>query len=241
MRKLALFILISLNINLYAQQATWIYYPGDFEIRLGNEMQNRRTERGVFFPPFWKMDSHYVLVEFSKQLNLAESEEITIYSEGKANIKLDGKMLPANSQETRLTIPAGKHKLNIKVYNQANVPAIFVDGKTVKSDDTWLVTCEDKEWIDESGKASDTSAGTVYVNAGSWNFNSPDNPPSKFKLETKPAPVVKSVKKSNGILFDFGRETFGYVVFHRLKGTGVLNLYYGESEEEALDTEKSET
>lgn len=38
-----------------------------------------------------------------------------------------------------------------------------------KSDASWKVTYEDKEWIDESGKASDTSA-TVYMDAGSWNF-----------------------------------------------------------------------
>jgi hypothetical protein len=38
----------------------------DYELWLGNNMNNRRTERGAFFPPFWKMDSHYVLVEFSK-------------------------------------------------------------------------------------------------------------------------------------------------------------------------------
>ena len=31
---------------------TWIWYPGDYEIWLGNQMNNRRTERGAFFPPF---------------------------------------------------------------------------------------------------------------------------------------------------------------------------------------------
>ena len=35
-------------------KATWIWYPGDYEIWLGNKMNNRRTERGAFFPPFWK-------------------------------------------------------------------------------------------------------------------------------------------------------------------------------------------
>ena len=37
-------------------------------------------------------------------------------------------------------------------------PTIYVKGKTVNSDSSWRVTYEDKEWIDESGKASDTSA-----------------------------------------------------------------------------------
>lgn len=217
---------------------TWIWYPGDFEIWLGNEMQNRRTERGAFFPPFWKMDSHYVLVEFSKKTDLKEAEEIEILAEGQYNVKLDGKIYP---NFKKMTIPAGKHSLNIKVHNQASVPAVYVNGKTIHSDDTWHVTFEDKEWIDESGKASDTSSGTVYLNAGSWNFNDPNTPPSKFKLATTPMLPVKTEKKNNGILVDFGKETFGYIQFHGIKGTGNIIIYYGESPEEALASETCET
>jgi len=154
-------------------------------------------------------------------------------------MKLDGKLL-FGSPET-VTIPAGKHSLNIKVHNQFTVPAVYVNGTTIKSDHSWLVTFEDKEWIDESGKASDTSSGTLYLNAASWNFNSPDGLPSQFKLATQPMPVVSAVRKNNGILYDFGRETFGFVRFHGLKGKGTLNIYYGESPEEALSTEYCET
>ncbi len=53
-----------LALPMQADTATWIWYPGDVDFWLGNE--NRRTERGTFFPPFWKMDSHYVMVEFSR-------------------------------------------------------------------------------------------------------------------------------------------------------------------------------
>ncbi len=222
-----------------AQKATWIWYPGDYEIWLGNKMQNRRTERGTFFPPFWKMDSHYVLVEFSKKLDLKTEETIRLKVEGQYNVKLDGKLLFGYPEN--VTIPAGKHLLNIKVHNQSTVPAIFVDGPTIKSDNSWLVTFEDKEWIDESGKASDTSSGTVYLNAASWNFNAPDELPSQFKLATEPKAAVSSEKKNNGTLYDFGKETFGYVKFNGLKGKGTLNIYYGESPEEALSTDQCET
>ena len=217
---------------------TWIWYPGDYEIWLGNEMQNRRTERGGFFPPFWKMDSHYVAVEFSKKLNLPATEEVEIYVEGKYNIKLDGKILPAYE---KITIPSGKHSLNIKVYNQAHVPAVYVNGKTFGSDGTWKVTFEDKEWIDESGKASDTSSGTVYLDAGFWNFNTPDARPSQFKLATTPMAPVNTEKKNNGLLVDFGKETFGFIQLHGIKGIGDIQIYYGESPEEALATETCET
>ncbi len=33
------------------KEATWIWYPGDFEVWLSNKMQVRRTEREAVFPP----------------------------------------------------------------------------------------------------------------------------------------------------------------------------------------------
>ncbi len=219
--------------------ATWIWYPGDYEIWLGNQMNNRRTERGVFFPHFWKMDSHYVLVEFSKKIDLPEAEEIEIAVEGTFNIKLDGKL--QFGMPKKFVLPAGKHSLNIKVWNQATPPAIFVNGKTVKTDNSWKVTYEDKEWIDESGKASDTSA-TIYMYAEGWvEFNTAEKCPSKYKLEVMPQVAIKRENLADGELIDFGRETFGFLQLKGLAGNGKVNIYYGESREEALDTEYCET
>jgi len=116
-------ILIFSAVNLFAQQATWIWYPGDFEINLANKVQNRRTERNTFFPVFWKMDAHFVLVDFHKIFDLSAEEIVDINVEGEYNVKIDGKAF--EGMPKRITVPAGKHKINIKVYNQANVPAIL--------------------------------------------------------------------------------------------------------------------
>lgn len=221
-----------------AKKATWIYYPGDFEIWLGNKMQNRRTDRGAFLPVLWKMDSHYVLIEFHKDFDVPATEEVKLYVEGIYNLKIDGQAFVGYPKS--ITIPAGHHKLSLKVYNQGNVPSIFVQGKTVVSDDTWLVTFEDKEWIDASGKVSDKS-GTTYLNAGSWNFNDPLSPPSKFRLPTVPQHAVHAQRTNNILLLDFGKETFGFVKLHGLTGKGKLHIYYGESKEEALSVDHCET
>ena len=76
-----------------AQKATWIWYPGDYELWLANKMENRRTDRGSFFPVFWKVDSHYPLMDFHKDFTLNQSEDLSIYVEGLYNVKLDGKLL----------------------------------------------------------------------------------------------------------------------------------------------------
>lgn len=220
------------SLGLSAQ--TWIWYPGDYEIWLGNQMNNRRTDRGAYFPPFWKQDSHYVTVEFSTQVDLSAAETVRLAVEGSYNVKIDGKML--YGMPTEIALPAGKHKINIKVHNQNTPPALFADGKTVKTGADWRVTFEDKEWIDESGKASDTSA-TIYQTAGLWNFNSADQRPSLFRLP------VKRCEAKNGSdgLYDFGRETFGYAILHGISGNGTINIYYGESAEEAGDPDHCET
>src|SRR3982750_3514865 len=118
--------------QLYSQTATWIWYPGDFEISLANRMQNRRAERGTFFPVFWKMDNYYVLMDFHKVFDVPQTETVEIYVEGEYNVKLDGKAYEGSPKI--ISVPAGKHKINIKVFNQANVPAVYVKGKTIVSD-----------------------------------------------------------------------------------------------------------
>ena len=237
--KRTLILLTLTAMTLLSNAQNWIWYPGDYEIWLGNQMNNRRTERGAFFPHFWKMDSHYVLVEFSKKFDLAVAEEIEIAVEGAFNIKLDGKL--QFGMPRKFTLPAGKHSLNIKVWNQATPPAIFINGKTIKSDNSWKVTYEDKEWIDESGKASDTSA-TIYMEAEGWaEFNTANKLPSNYKLEVTPQAALKREKVAGGELIDFGKETFGYLQLNGLSGNGKVNIFYGESREEALDTKFCET
>lgn len=233
-------LLFSVHSSLYAQdsKATWIWYPGDFEIWLSNQMQNKRTERGTFFPPFWRMDNPYTLLDFHKVFDIKEGEDVHIYVEGQYHVKLDGKMLEGYPET--IHVPVGKHKINLKVYAQDKVPAIYVQGKTIVSDSSWLVTNEDKEWIDETGKASDQS-GTTWLQAGSWNFDNPADKPSQFRLATRSQVASATQAQSGGMLVDFGRETFGFVKLHGLAGKGEVALYYGESAEEALATETCET
>ena len=221
-----------------AQKATWIWYPGDYEIWLANKMQNRRTDRGAFLPVLWKMDSHYVLVEFHKDFDVPAAEEVKLNVEGIYNVKVDGQAFIGYPKS--ITVPAGHHKLSLKVYCQDRVPSRFVQGKTIVSDASWLTTFEDKEWIDATGKVSDKS-GTTYLTAGSWDFDNIQSPPSKFKLPVKPQYAVNGEKKASSFFLDFGKETFGFIKLHGLRGKGTLHIYYGESKEEAQSTDHCET
>ena len=213
--------------------ASWIGYPGDYEIWLSNQVQNRRTERGTFFPPFWKLDNHYVLIDFRKEINLPDNDDIQIKAQGRYNLKLDGKMFSGAPQSLHLS--KGPHTLELKVYNQSTPPALWIKGRYLQSDNSWDVTFEDKEWIDASGKASDKS-GTAWLSAESL----PGDDPAHWRLPTELHHAVHTEKTPNGLLIDFGKESFGYIKLHGLKGKGKLNLYYGESKEEALSMDSCE-
>lgn len=216
--------------------ATWIWYPGDWEIWLGNRFNNRRTERGAMFPPFWKQDSHWATVEFSTVVNLAHAETITIAAEGRFNFMLDGKLQFGEPQQ--FDIPAGEHRLHFKVWNQSTPPALFVEGATIHTCSSWLATYEDKIWIDENGVAHGSG---IYVPAGCWNFDSIGQKPSEWKLARKRMEPVNREQVDGGQLFDFGKETMGYLVLEDIQGEGLVEIYYGESREEAFDKEHCET
>ena len=189
------------------------------------------------FPPFWKQDSHWATVEFSTVVNLKKAETITIAAEGRYNFMLDGKLRFGEPQQ--FEIPAGEHKINIKVWNQATPPTLFVEGETIQTGSSWLATYEDKIWIDENGVAHGSG---IYVPAGCWNFNSIEQKPSEWQLARKRIKAVDIKKGHDGsLLVDFGKESMGYLVLENIQGEGLVEIYYGESREEALDKEHCET
>ncbi len=219
-------------------KARWIWYPGDFEIWLGNRFNNRRTERGAVFPPFWKQDSHWPTVEFSRTVELEKDETIRISVEGQFNFMLDGKL--QFGQPSHFRLPAGKHQINIKVHNPQTPPALYISGETLVTDESWLATYEDKIWIDENGVSHGSG---VYVPAACWKFASPKAGPSSFALSRRPMKPVarKCLKGTKDCVWDFGRETMGYLVLGNISGTGHIDIFYGESYEESVDADFCET
>jgi hypothetical protein len=208
--------------------ATWIWYPGDFEIWLSNRMQAQRVERDVAWPPFWRLYSHQPQVNFARRVELAEPENIDVSVEGMYNVAIDGQFV--HGEQRRIRIPAGRHDINIQVYNPASPPAVFVRGTTIRSDAAWTVGPRPGAWM-EGGP----------VHAAYWNFGTPDNPPSRYRLATREIRPTAVRRDGHSVLVDFGQETTGFVKLRNLKGSGTLALHYGESREEALATAAGET
>lgn len=80
------------------------------------------------------------------------------------------------------------------------------------------------------------------MEAEGWaEFNTANKLPSNYKLEVTAQAALKREKVAGGELIDFGKETFGYLQLNGLSGNGKVNIFYGESREEALDTKFCET
>lgn len=203
-------------------EAYWIWYPGDWEIWLHQHVSVQREMRQVMFPPYWRMDYHYVSVQFIYEYDLEEPEEVFFKADGDFSVYIDN-LDNGRWNEEIITLPAGKHILRVSVYNNERIPSIYAKGKTIFTNDQWKVSCYDNQW----------------KKPGSWKevFHSPETIPSQYKLATKVQQPAHIEKKDNQILVDFGKETFGYLQLHGIHGQSEVNVYYGESKEEAEDYE----
>lgn len=225
---LAFLLFLFCNIAAAQERAKWIWYPGDFEIWLSNRMQATRTERDAYFLPFWRLYSHQPQVNFARRVELDTAEEITVHAEGRHAVTIDGKFVQGDQQ--RITVPAGKHHVNIQVYNAASPPAIHVQGRTIRSDGAWAV----------GARPHPSEKGSGAVLAAGWNLDSPEAPPSRFKLPTREIPARSIERGPRSMLVDFGEETIGFVKLKNPRGKGKVSFYYGESLEEARSPETCE-
>ncbi|HBB90318.1 MAG: hypothetical protein A2X22_06990 [Bacteroidetes bacterium GWF2_49_14] len=217
-------ILFSFSPAFPQEKASWIWYPGDFEIWLHTEVGGRRQERGQIYPPFWRVDSPYGLVQFETNYNIPEAETVQVHSDGRFNVRIDGEMI-YDLDPMNLALPAGKHHLLFLVENFKTFPSIRVQGKRVNSGKDWRVSNQNKK----------------YNTVGTGNFTDPLSPPDRFSLEYTPISARVIQQEAHKTLVDFGKETFGKVIVKGLKGTGKIRLFYGETPQEALAETLAET
>lgn len=203
-------------------KAYWIWYPGDWELWLHEKISVEREMRGAIYPAYWRLDGHYSSVMYKYTYELDHSETIEITADGDFAIFIDGQDNYRTNQRT-FRLPVGKHEITITVYNRAAVPALYVEGKTVYSNHQWQVSCYDQTW-----KAVGHWKSTLHQAAVT---------PANYRLPTQTYHPVSMEQRSDSLMIDFGKETFGYIELDQIQGSGEIMIYYGESLEEAEDHE----
>jgi hypothetical protein len=232
--KIVLFLVCACFFGINAQttvnnnsSAKWIAYPGEFGIWTHKELMSRRTERNIPVPTtLARIDAPYGIIRFDKKIKLSTPERASLWADGKFYIRgINGGGIMYDFDPQDFELPAGNYSITVIVENFQTMPSIFFKSKSYKSDESWFVSSlnDDKQ------------------TAEALPFDHPNSPPSKYKLAVTPIEATVISKTQNSVLHDFGKETFAYPVLKNLKGTGKINLYYGESKEEALAGKSAET
>lgn len=190
-----------------AQEARWIWYPGDYGIWWGNNVQSRRLQRGARLAPFWPLYPPETRVLFRKDgISLDRDELLEVRCDGFASIAwMDGEWKTTESAATggKFLLPKGAKRIEIKVWTAG-----------------WTTS-----WNPHDNLPVDSSA----------RFTDPGVPPGLKRLpvgERKPQ-WVKS-RGGKALLADFGEESYGYLRLKGITGKGSVKIIYAESEAEML-------
>lgn len=197
----------------------WIWHYGDYEIYHTMKANLRRQEFGADYPIFWKGASPYTVVRFVKEF---EGEGYMIaHTNGKGYIVLDGVRYMMN---TRIEVPSGKHSIYSVIFKTDGLPALYVESDVCPSDKSWLCN-------HNAGKFTPVGCEKYFADV--------DKNPEVFPFEYERKKPISAESADGGILYDFGTELFGFLNIGNADREEKMGVFYGESKEEAIDTEHS--
>ncbi len=196
-------------------EAVWLWYPGDFEIHQGMLQNFKREERGMGWPAYWYIDDCHRNVSFKRHYELAQATQFIVYAQGTGYVDVNGTKHPLGQQ---IQCSAGATDIQVFVGNVQELPAIYIDGQVIKSDEGWLA----------SNFITTLPAGHDAL------FTRKDQNPNVIVYQTKTVSPVAQRAVDGGVLYDFGRAVNGTVT---VQTSSPITLCYGESETEARDVE----
>lgn len=194
----------------------WIWHWGEWENYHTRELHLRREDDGVEYPAFWKLTAPHVTVKFKKKFSGAG--KIRVISTGMGYFRVDNKVRHPFGEE--ITVGEGAHTIDAIVSSRDGLPAIYVESDVCPSDGSWFAN----------------NAATDFSPVGFLEcYDKPEDDPTVFPFAYERILPVSCEAVEGGRLWDFGDEYFGCI--NLSGGVGRLGVFYGESREEALDTD----
>lgn len=205
-------------------ESYWMWNYGDYEIFHSNLANSRRQEFGFDFPCFWRLYSPDLNVVYCTEFNAENDGYIKFYANGNGYISIDDSDVDRFGTEKEIKIKKGFHTAKIHLTNLTGLPAAFVESDVCPSG---------KGWYTLDGDMSKIPVGFEKC------YNSPDKNPEVFPFKYEHIEPQTKCETDGGILFDFGKETFGYLNVENAGEDEKLHVSYGETKEEALDVDHS--
>ena len=198
----------------------WIWNYGDYEIFHSNRVNARRQEFGVDYPTFWKYYDVDRNVRFYTEIETEIDGNIKLFLNGKGYILVDEQQYGA---ETVISLKKGKHTLKISVVNLTGLPAAYIESDVCSTNNEWYTL--------ENGAKKQVGFDIHY--------DSQEKNPESFPFAYEEKYPVSVQKYNDGVLYDFGKELFGFLYISDVKASESIHVSYGESLEEAVDVENS--
>lgn len=202
-------------------EAYWIWNYGDFEIYHSNLVNSRRQEFGVDIPAFWNFSDVDRNVRFFADIDVKEDGYIKLYVNGIGHIMVDGNRV---NKEERYEIKKGQHTFKICVSNLTGLPSAYLESDVCPSNGEWYTYGANEEKIPVG---YDTKYNCLATN------------PEQFIFSYDRKEPVQKQEIDGGILYDFGKELFGFLYIDGVDANSELHVSYGESMEEAIDVKHS--
>ncbi len=198
----------------------WIWNYGDYEIFHSNRVNARRQEFGVDYPTFWKYYDVDRNVRFYAEIETEIDGNIKLFLNGKGYILVDGQRY---GSETVIFLKKGKHTLQISVVNLTGLPAAYIESDVCSTNNEWYTL--------ENGAKKQVGFDIHY--------DCQEKNPESFPFAYEEKYPVSVQKYNDGVLYDFGKELFGFLYVSDVKASESIHVSYGESLEESVDVENS--
>ena len=198
----------------------WIWNYGDYEIFHSNRVNARRQEFGVDYPTFWKYYDVDRNVRFYTEIETETDGNIKLFVNGKGYILVDGQRY---ATEKVILLQKGKHTLQISVVNLTGLPAAYIESDVCSTNNEWYTL--------ENGAKKQVGFDIHY--------DCQEKNPESFPFAYEEKYPVSVQKYNDGVLYDFGKELFGFLYISDVKASESIHVSYGESLEEAVDVENS--
>ena len=196
----------------------WIWNYGDYELFHSNLVNCRRQQYEADVPPFWKLYDVERNVNFFFEKEIEKDGYMKLYLNGKGCIMVDEIRCPS---EEKIKITKGYHTFKISAFNFSGLPSAYIESDVLTTDENWYTKNSD-------GKKIPVGFEKVY--------DSPTSDVEKFNFSYEKIQYVSRTNTEKGVLFDFGKEIFGFLYIRNVNENAKLCVSYGESPEEALDT-----
>lgn len=197
----------------------WIWKFGDFEMYHNVLLHNRRQQYGYPEPPVWKLYTPEPVVRFRKTVTTSGGS-FHVYACGSTAVTVGSSYPDIHKYGGKkdITLEPGTTEITIQVSNPNTFPCVYIEG-VIESDEDW--------------QADDCSGNFAPVGTNA-KFDDPMKTPEIFPFAYEKIEYVKKKTVREGILFDFGKETFAKTQITGLNAETV-QVNFGESREEALD------